>query len=285
MRKLHRRRCRELWLIGAAVALIAAPPAGALAAGEESDPGSTPGEVVVESPDGSTESAVPPTSSPAATAPASPGWTAEGAGTGTSSAEAPPVRHGSSVGSGGSPEKARSTSTGPSNTTGSTSEGPAVTGSNGYDEPTPSTPASVEEPGSTLGAGSGTGSVEPPATVASTGRAAELAIGAASPLAFSRSPQGADIGSGSRVAAATFSGPDDQAASGSYVLPLLAIVVLSLLGYAGVHLRRRHWQRRLEAVKHQREATWTEVIRQIETRRALGTLERSAERLQKIDVG
>jgi hypothetical protein len=281
MRKLHRRRCLELSVIAAALALIAAPPAGALAAAEES--GGGPGETVVESP-GSTESA-PATSPPAATEPASPGWTSEGAGTGTSGTGASSVRHGSSVGSGGAPEKTRSTSTSPPPTTEPASTEPSyVTGSSDY-EPNLSTPARVEEPAGTPPAESQIRPVEPPAP-AGTGRDVELAVGAAAPLALSKSSQGrGDRSSGTHVAGVELSGPGDQAASGSYVLPLLAIVALGLLGYAGVRLHHHYRRRQLEAVKRQRADTWKAVVRQIETRRALGALEPNAERLQKIDVG
>lgn len=285
MRKLHRGRCLELSVIGAALALIAALPAGALAATEESGGGSTPGEAVVESPGGSTEPAVPAASSPAATAPASPGWTSEGASAGTPNAGTPPIRRGSSVGSGGAPEKARSTGTGPSPTTGSTSEGPSyVTGSSGSYEPSPSTPAGVEGPASAPLAESQIRSVDSPATPAGTGRDVELAVGGAAALALSRSPRD-DSSSGSHVAGVTLSGPGDEEASGSYVLPLLVVVVLALLGYAGLRLWHRHQKRRLEAIKRRRADTWEAVVRQIETRRAIGALEPSAERLQKIDVG
>jgi type II secretory pathway pseudopilin PulG len=86
------------------------------------------------------------------------------------------------------------------------------------------------------------------------------------------------------AAAATLTGPGDQAGSSSYAMPLLIIVALILLGVAGVYLRRFQLRRRVAAVRREREATWGAVVHQIEMRRALGALEPSAEPLQKADA-
>ncbi len=276
MKKLRHRRCLELAVIAAALALVAVAPAGALAAGEESGGGS--GETTVESPGGSTQPAPPATPPPATTAPPSSGWTSQGAGTGTSSGGAASVQHGSSVGSGGAREKA-----------GSTSEEPSHTPSSSDYEPAPATPSTFEEHASTPRTGSGTErrirSVEPPAPAARTSKAVKVAVGAATPLAFSKSSPGDEVRSGTPVAA-TVTGPGDHAASGSYALPLLIIIVLGLLGYAGVRLwRRRHKRRQREALWQRQDAAWEAAIRQIETERAHEASKPNAKRLQGVGVG
>jgi hypothetical protein len=128
--------------------------------------------------------------------------------------------------------------------------------------------------------------MQPPATAASTGRAAKVAVGAATPLTAPKSPQRGEASSGTPVAAAAFTRTGDQAASSSYALPLLGVLALGLiLGYAGVRLWRRHQRRRLEALRHERAVAWEEVIREIKMKKTLAASEPSAGRWQQIDVG
>ncbi|HEU4393833.1 MAG TPA: hypothetical protein VFR04_09410 [Solirubrobacterales bacterium] len=184
------------------------------------------------------------------------------------------------MGSGGVPEKAAPTSEGASHATGATPEEPSYTpGSGDYSEAQPSTPSGSEGPAS---ATSGTRSVEPAAPPIDAGRAVEVAVGAAAPLAHAESSQRS---SSATPPAAAFTGPADQGGSNSYLLPLLAILALGLLGFAGVRLRHLHERRRLEALRRRQEVAWKASLRQIEVKRAIGALKPSGERLQKLDVG
>ncbi len=279
MRKLHHRRRLEFSAIVAALTLFAWVPAAF--AGEESGGGSTPGEPVVES--------TPSPSSPPSTAPPSAGWTSQGSGAGAGG-EAAPIQRGSSVGSGGAPAKARSTSEVPSYTP----------ESSGTYEPEPSAPSTFHEPASTPPAPSEAHSTEPPAPAPNTSRVAHLAVGAATPLAFSKTPQNGDAGLGAELANATFTDRGSQGDSGSLVLPLLIVAVLGFaFAYLAVYLRRQRRRQRQAALWAERDATWEAVVRQIEMERLFGssessagpsrpsarTAKSSAERLQKLDVG
>jgi hypothetical protein len=281
MKNLRRRRCLEFSMIAAALALVAGTPAGALAAGEESGGGST-GETVVESPGGSTQPAAPATP-PAAPAPPSTGWTSPGAGTGTSGGGSTPVRHGSSVGSGGAPEKAGSTGEEPPQTSGSSGSSSA---------PEPSTPSTFKESASTPRAGSGARPVKPRVTAAASptahaaGRAVNVAVGAATPLALPKPSPARQVTAGTPAAAATLTDPGSRAASGSFAVPLLALVLLGLiLCFAGVRLWRQRERRRLRARWQRQDAAWEEAIRQIEMEQSPGASGPNAEQLQRIDVG
>jgi hypothetical protein len=265
MSKSRRCGCLGLSVVAAAMTLIAAAPAGALGAGEESAP---------------TETAAPEAAAPVVAPPASTGWIPQGGATETSSDGAAPTRHGSSLGSGGGPSHVPSTSEEPSYTT----------GSSGQYEPESSAPSTFEEPARTPQMGSGFGSVEPPATASTTGKAVSVAVGAATPVALaatpvspSESPQGGSIGSAPLAAAAPFTNPRDQVASNFDALPLLVGIVLGLiLVYAGV----RRWRRRqLEALWRRQDAEWEAVVRRVELERAPGASKPSPERLRRVEVG
>jgi hypothetical protein len=259
MKKLHRRRCLELSMIAAVLTLAVGAPAGAYAAGDESARGSTPGGAVVANPGGSTQPVVPATTSPASTELAP-----QDAGTGASSGGAAPIQRGSSVGSGGVPEKVESTSEGSSDTPDSSGHYEPES-SSGYYEPEPSTSPSVEEPASTASAGSETHSAAPTPPAAGADKANDVAVGAATPLSSSKSAQNDGIKYTPSVAA-LFTDSGDQAASGSYVLPLLVMLALGLviLGFTGVRLWRRRKRQRLEAVWRQQDAAWEAAIRRVE---------------------
>ena len=229
MRKLRRRRCLELSVVAVAMALVAAPPAGALAAGEESGGGSTVGEASTESSSGSTEPvspAAPEETSSTPAAPASTGWVPQGEGTEASSHDAASTRRGSSLGSGAGPKRA-----------GSTSEEPSYSGgsSDSY-EPESSTPSTFEEPVSKPLVANPVGSVEPQAAAEVTpAKGGHAAVGVAVPVALSDSPQVADTSSA--PPAASVVGTRDRVASGSGSLPLPVLIVgLLILVYAGARL-------------------------------------------------
>jgi hypothetical protein len=251
-RKLFRRRCLALAMVAAALALVAGLPTGALAAGDESTGSSTTGESL----------AAPATSSPAVTAPASSGWTSQGAGTGTSSETSAPLRRGSSVGSDGVPSQ----STAPSESAG---EGPSyTTASSGYTEPESSTPSTVAEPASAPRAGSGGGSVGPPPPT--TGKAVRVAVGAAAPVTLPESPP-RRVNLALPVTAAASPDSGDRGGSGSYVLPVLVVLVLGLiLGFACVRLGRRRRQRQLEVLWRQQDAEWEAALRRVKLEPVLG---------------
>ena len=197
-------------MVAAAIALIVAPPAGALAAAGSPGPPhewgghETPGEAPAESPGGPTEPAAPPAegAAPGTNPPASTGGVPQGAGTESSGNGAAPTRRGSSLGSGSG-----------SNQAGSTSEQPAsTTASSGSYEPESSTLATVEEPASQPRAVSRVGSVEPRPAAATTGNGARAAVGAANP-----------------VAAAPVASTRDQVGSGSGVLSLPVLILCGLI--------------------------------------------------------
>ena len=272
MSKLHRRGYLAISTIAAASALLVVAPAGATAAEAPAD-GSTSGETAAEPSGDSTQPS----------APAGTEWTPQGGEGGTSGGGSPPLEHGSSVGSGTVTGKAGSDSKPPSN----------APDSSGSYEPEPSTPTTVDEPASTPQAGSGGGghSVQPTATAtpAKASRPADVAVGAATALGHSASPQGDGIGSAPPAAAASSGGSGDRASTGSsstgsYVLPLLVIVVLCLiLGFAGVSLRRRHSRRQLEALWREQDAEWQEALRRAELGQGSGASEQSAETVAAVD--
>lgn len=267
MSKLRRRGYLAISTIAAASALLVAAPAGASAA-EGSADGSTSGETAAEPSGDSTQPA----------APAGTEWTPQGGEGEKSGGGSPPLEHGSSVGSGAVTGKAGSGSEQPSNTP----------DSSGSYEPEPSTPSTVGESASTPRAGGGGGvhSVQPTAkeTPARASRPVDVAVGAATSLGHSVSPQADGIDSAPPAAAASFGGSGDRASTGSYALPLLVIVMLGLvLGFAGVRLRRRHRRRGLEALWREQDAEWETALRRAELGQASGASEPSAETVAAVD--
>jgi hypothetical protein len=283
MRKLHRRRRFEISMIAAAFALLASAPTGALAATEE--PGSTPGEPVVESPGGSSPPAAPATP-PAASAPPSTGWTPQSSGTSTSSGGGTSVRHGSSVGSGGASSKTGSTPEASRDTEAPDSNSPA---SSGYEPElstpsTTSTPSTSAESASAPRAETGSASKSPPAGPAGPNKAVEVAVDTADPVVRSEPPR-ADNVPGEPVAADASTDSGTQASSDSSALPLLVVILVGLaLGYVGVRLWRIHQRRRIEALKRQRSTRWRAVVRQIETERTPPAAPKLSAERQKVDV-
>lgn len=235
MRKLRRRRCLQLFMVVAAMAVVAVAPAGARA-GEESSGGSTGGEAGTESSSGSTGSAPPaaPEEAPSTTTPPpSTGWVPQGTGNEASSDEAASTRRGSSLGSGASSKQSGSTS----EQAGSTSEGSSYSGSSsGYYEPEPSTPSTSEEPASRPHAASPVDPVKPqPVAEPNPAGGGHAAVGVATPVTLPVSPQVADASTASL--AASVEGTRDRVASGSGSLPLPVLIVgLLILVYAGVRL-------------------------------------------------
>jgi len=213
MRKLRRRRFVAFSALAAASFLIAAAPAGAETLTES--PSSTPEPVPT----------APEVTPPATTAPGSTGWIPQGGSTETSSGGAAPTRRGSSLGSGG----------GPRQTEASSAEEPSYsTGSSGSYEPESSTSPEFEEPArepqGVLGvqAESGAGPAPRPTAKATRERGADVGVGTSVTLSESSPPQSAETSS-ALPAAASFAKPDDQGASGSSVLPLLAVIVFGLI--------------------------------------------------------
>jgi hypothetical protein len=271
----RRRRRIELSILVAALALVAAPSAGALEAGEEPGGSPTPGETTTEAPSGTTE--------PAPPSPGSTGWTPVGGGTGASGDGAAPIQRGSSLGSGGHSEPAGSTV---EESAGPTVEEPSYAGSGSGSEAESSTPSTSERAESGRQAQSTTGSVPPPA---STDKAVEVALGAATPLALPKSPQGS-VSPSPPVPDAPFIDSGDQATSVSDALLSLAAIVLVLgLAFAawrfGSHLWHRRAQRRYLEVRWSREADWETFVHQIEQTQAPGVPDPSGEGLQPSEVG
>jgi hypothetical protein len=237
-------------MFAVALVLLAAMPAGARAAGEESaGGGSTPGEAVVESPGGSTE-------------PPSTGWTGEGGSTGASSGGGA-ATPGTSLGSGGGQTPAGSTGGEHSGNTGSsghsapepTYSAPEPT----YSEPEPSSPPSSEEHASTPApsgyngpATAGKGS-EPPATDT---RPVRIGIGAARAVAVSQTPQ-APISSLTPESAAPIASSRDRVASGSGGLPVGVVILLALIIVCMGGLGVRHWDRRRKQAAGQESRSTT----------------------------
>jgi hypothetical protein len=213
-----------------ALASIAAVPAGALAAGEESaGGGSTGGETGTESSTGSTESAPPASSegsSPPAAAPPSSGWVPQGGDTEASKPGAS-ARRGSSLGSGANPKQAAPAD-----------EQPSYSGDSGggYSEPESSTLPAHEESASRPRAVSQPDSVESRATATASHEGDRADIGSATPVASPESPHvaGASAASPAEVVASNVrqrSTPD----SGDPPLPILIVGGLILL-YTGARL-------------------------------------------------
>lgn len=281
MNKLFRRGCLALSMTAAALALLAGVPAGAFGAGEESVGGSATGGAVVEP---STDS----------TQPASPAgeWSPQGSGGGASSDNAPPLQHGSSVGSGVVTRKGGSA--------GSSGEAPSVTPESGASyqpESQPEAPASatVAAPASTLPAESRPTAVQSSASAVETAPAArpssavEAAVGAALPRGHSALPRGGDVDSPPPVPVSLTSTGDrasaDDTSAGSYALLLLAIVVLGLiLGYAYVRLRRHRRRQQLRAYWREQDLAWETALRRAELRQVPGGAEPSAQPLQRINA-
>lgn len=225
VRKSCRRGFPSLSILAAAVVLVAAAPAGALAA-----------ETVSETPSGPTE---PVTPAPEATPTPSPGWIPQDAGTDTSGDGAAPIRRGSSLGSGGSASPGGSTGDEPSRSV----------DSGGYYEPEssiPTAPSTIEGATSTPEEASGVSAAQTPAEErpAATPKGGTAA---AAPLRQPDVPRGDNVRLASPTPAGSVTNPLDQASSGSGSLPLLAAIVLGLvLVYAGLQLGLRLWRRRDE---------------------------------------
>lgn len=249
MSKLHRRGYLAISTIAAASALLVGPSAGASAADEPGN-GSTSGEAAAGPSGGSTQPAEPAGSE----------WTPQGGEGEASGGGSPPLEHGSSVGSGAVTGK-----------TGSESEEPASPppppppSSSGSYEAEPSIPATVDEPASTPQAESGSEPrpAQPQATAkpAKPSVPADMAVGAATSLGPSASPQGDDVSSAPPIAPVPRTGSADGSSS-SIALPLLAIAVLGLiLGFAGVRLKRHRRRRGLEALWREQDAAWEAALR------------------------
>lgn len=211
------------------MALVAAAPVGALAAGEESGGGSTVGETGTESSSGSTES-TPPAASEGASPAASTGWVPQGEGAEATSHEAGSTRRGSSLGSGAVPKQPGSASEQPGSASGESSY------SGGYYEQESPAPSTSEEPVSKPQAGSPVGSVAPQAVGATPDKGGHAAVGVATPVALPDPPQAAGKSPASPAAALAVS-THDRVASGSGSLPLpILIVGLLILVYSGARL-------------------------------------------------
>jgi hypothetical protein len=240
MKKLRRRLA--LSVVAASVALVAASaPAGALAAAEGSGGHSTAAESVTESPSGATEPGVPATPEvtvPPVTPPASTGWIPQGSGSAPSSGGAAPTHRGSSLGSGGGPSPAESTSKESSSSSGSSS------GSSGSYQPesstpstpstfeaasTPSTPATLEEPTTSPQVGSESNPVEPPPAEPSAGKEFRTVVGAASPVVVPEAPQVVKTSFAPAAKAAAVASQVDQGSSGPGALWWLAVIVGGLI--------------------------------------------------------
>jgi hypothetical protein len=284
MRKL--RRGLGFAIVAAAMTLLAAVPAGALAAGGESGGSSTPAGTATESPGSSAEPAA-----PAGSPPSSTGWVPEGTGTETSSEGAAEAQRGSSLGSGGAPKQGGSTSEGQGGASRGEQGGPSggessYTGSSDYYEPyepKSSPPPAVEPPPNTPRAVV-THSVRSPAP---TGRAA---VGAATPLKLSASPQAANASSAPSAAVAPSTASGDRAASGSGAVPVWLVIVcglaLACVGSLGVHRwRRRRHEERLAALWERRKANWEAAISQVRLEPTSEASEQSGERLQRVGGG
>lgn len=261
------------------MALVAAPPAGALAASG----GSVPGETATESPGSTTEPASPP---------ASTGWTPTGTATGASSDGATSIRRGSSLGSGGGSKQTGAT--GEEKVGASGGEPSNTAGSGGYHEPESSTastfegPASAPQVRSTPHTGGASDSVARPATAppsATSAKTSKAAVGTATPVALPESPQGHTVSSTPGTETASLTDPRDQTTSGFGALPLLVVIVLGLIlvfvvGRLGLHSWRRHDERQRLEVRSRREAQWAQweaTLRQIQLKQASETTNPSNE--------
>jgi hypothetical protein len=263
MSKLNRRGYLAISTIAAASALLVVAPAGASAA-EEPAGGSTSGETAAEPSGDSTQPA------------AETEWTPQDVEGGTSGGGSPPLEHGSSVGSGAVREKAEPDSEEPSHT----SE------PSGSYEPAPSIPATVDEPASTPQAESGSGvhPVQPreTATPARVSRPVEMAVGSATSLGHSASPQGDGVSSAPPAVPVSLADSGDSSSTTSYALPLLAIVVLGVvLGFASVRLKRYRRRRQLEALWREQDAAWEAAVLRFEPGQVPGVAEPSAQPSQR----
>ena len=261
--RLRQRRRIALAIVIAAMALVAALPAGALAAGEESGGAPTPAETPTESPSGTTE--------PAPSSPGSTGWTPVGDGGGSSGDGATSVQHGSSLGSGGHTVQ-HAGSTG-DETAAATEEEPSYVGSSAGDyEGEASTRSTSEEAASGHREKSTT---HPPAPPPPVHKAVDVALGAGIPVARPKAPQAGKVSPVSAVPAAPVAHSRDQATSASDALSPVAILLGLCLLFAGwrvgLHLWRRRAQRRHLEVRWSREADWEAVLHRIEQTRAPGT--------------
>ncbi len=274
--RLRRRRCIELWIVVAALALFAAPSAGAVEAGEEPGGSPPPGETTTESPGSTAE--------PAPSSSGSTGWTPVGPDTGVSSDGAAQIRRGSSLGSGGGSEPAGSTG---EEEVGSTGGEPSYAGSGGGYEPESSTPSTFGEAPSERRAERTTDPVAPPAPI---DKAVDVAIGTGTPLTLPEAHRGDDVSSASPAPAAPLTDSGDQATSVFDALLSVAAIVLGLgLVYAGwrvgLHLWHRRAQRRHLEVRWRRKADWDAAVRQIELRRAPAASNGNGGLLQRTEVG
>jgi hypothetical protein len=245
------------------IALFAAVPAVVHAAGEESAGGGS-GEVVTESPGGSTE-------------PPSTGWTGEGGSTGASSGGGA-ATPGTSLGSGGGQKSAGSTGGEHSSNSGSSGHSAPEPSSSApeptYSAPEPSSSSSFDEHASTPapsgdnGPATGRKAPDPPPAKSPPIR---IGLAAASAVAVSKSPPAA-YGGPTPDSAAPVASSHDQVASGSDGLPFGVVVLLALILACAGALGVRHWDQRrkqqpLDAGPRQ-EAESEAVIRRVELEQA-----------------
>lgn len=233
-------------MFAVALALFAAMPAGARAAGEEpAGGGSTPGEVGTESPGGSTE-------------PPSTGWTGGGGSTGTSSGGGG-ATPGASLGSGGGQKSAGSTGGEHSSNTGSSGHSGHSAPEPTYSAPEPSSTPSSEGPAKTPSSSGNNGPARagkdshPPATKRVPVR---IGIGAASAVAVSKPPPAAN-GSLTPGPAVRGASSRDQVASGSDGLPFWVVILLALILVGAGGLGVWHWARRRKQAAGQESRSTT----------------------------
>jgi hypothetical protein len=211
---LRRTRFFGLFAVAAAIALIAALPAGALAA-----------EAGSEAP---VEPAPAPESPPPVTTPGSTGWVPQSPSTGSSGGSAT-TQHGSSLGSGGSSQSASSGGDEPA----SSSEPSAPV--EPETAPPPSPPA-VEPQTNEPRVTTPVEPVEPPAAEPKAAPAPKGIAGLGDAALVAR-PELGTIDPASVVAAAPVAASGDHGDSGSGVLPLpIIILCLLFLIYAGARL-------------------------------------------------
>jgi hypothetical protein len=117
------------------------------------------------------------------------------------------------------------------------------------------------------------------------GKTVNIAGGAAPSVAGSQPVQVPPVDSPAPPAAAasvTVSGR--QAASDSYAMPLLALVILALVGFASMRLWRLYQRRRREALWRQQDETWEAALRWIEQGGTPAASKSSAKPLQRINA-
>lgn len=273
------RRSPFVLLVIAALVLLVGAPAGAFAAGDKSRGVSAPGGAAVE-PSGSSAQPV---------APDSTEWSPQGSDEEASGGgPAPPLQHGSSVGSGVVPSKAEPKSEAPSyspESSGSYEPDPSTSSQTSSPSPSPST---FEEPVSTPRAGGGGQSKQPTAatTASKTSRAVDVGVGAADAVAHSAPPQGGGIDSAPTATAASLADPGDGGSTSSYALPLLLVTLVlgAILRYAYVRLRRHRLRQQREALWREQDAVWEAALRRAELGQVAGDSELSPQPWRQINT-